>query len=104
MNDSWQGISFTDITGIQFAKSFIQNHHTQVQRERINMVAPVVKNLPASAGRRKRCGFNSWAGKVPWRGAWQPTPVFLPRESHGQRSLADDSPQGHKEADTTEAI
>ena len=30
----------------------------------------------------------SWVGKIPWRRAWQPTPVFLPRESHGQRSLA----------------
>ena len=35
--------------------------------------------------RHKRCGFNTW---VPWRRAWQPTPVFLPGESHGQRSLA----------------
>ena len=41
--------------------------------------------------------------KIPWRRAWQPTPVFLPGESHGQRSLAGYSPQGHKELDTTEA-
>ena len=33
---------------------------------------------------------------------WQPTPVFVPEESHGQRSLAGYSPQGHKEPDTTE--
>ena len=31
----------------------------------------------------------SWVGKIPWRRAWQPTPVFLPGESHGQRSLVD---------------
>ena len=37
------------------------------------------------------------------RRTWQPTPVFLPRESQGQRSLAGYSPQGHKELDTTEA-
>ena len=37
--------------------------------------------------RRKRCGFDPWVGKIPWRRAWQPTPVFLPGESHGQRSL-----------------
>ena len=35
---------------------------------------------------------------------WQPTPVFLPRESHGQRSLADYSPWGRKESDTTERL
>ena len=47
--------------------------------------------------------FNPWVGKIPWRKAWQPTPVFLPREAHGHRSLAGDSPWGHKESDTTEA-
>ena len=35
----------------------------------------------------KRRGFDPWVGKIPWRRAWQPTPVFLPGESHGQRSL-----------------
>ena len=39
--------------------------------------------------------------KIPRRRAWQPTPVFLPRESHGQRSLVGYSPWGHKELDTT---
>ena len=42
-------------------------------------------------------------GKIPWRRAWQPTPIFLPGESHGQRSLEGHSPQGHKESDMTEA-
>ena len=41
--------------------------------------------------------------KIPWRRVWQPTPVFLPREFHGQRSLAGYSPQGHKDLDMTEA-
>ena len=36
----------------------------------------------------KRHGFDPWVGKNPWRKAWQPTPVFLPGESHGQKSLA----------------
>ena len=36
----------------------------------------------------RRHGFDSWVRKIPWRRAWQPTPVFLPGESHGQRSLA----------------
>ena len=37
--------------------------------------------------RHKRHGFNSRVGKIPWRRAWQPTPVLLPGESRGQRSL-----------------
>ena len=53
--------------------------------------------------RHKRLRFDSWVGRISWRRAWQPTPVFLPGESHGQRSLAGYSPQGHKETDTTEA-
>ena len=39
----------------------------------------------------------SWDGKIPRRRKQQPTPVFLPRESHGQRGLAGSSPWGHKE-------
>ena len=49
-----------------------------------------------------RPGFNPWVGKIPWRRQWQPTPVFLSGEIHGQRSLAGYSPWGHKESDTTE--
>ena len=37
-------------------------------------------------------GFNPWVGRIPWRRAWQPTPIFLPGEFHGQRSLAGYSP------------
>ena len=42
--------------------------------------------------RRKRCRFDPWVGKIPWRRAWQPTPVFFCRESHWQRSLVCHSP------------
>ena len=52
--------------------------------------------------RPKRCGFDPWVGKIPWRRAWQPTPVFLPGESHRQGNLAVYSPQVHTELDTTE--
>ena len=38
--------------------------------------------------RCKRLGFSPWVGKIPWRRSWQPSPVSLPGESHGQRSLA----------------
>ena len=50
----------------------------------------------------QRCGFDSWARKIPWGRAWQPTTVFLPGEPHGQRSLAVYNPEGCKELDTTE--
>ena len=59
-------------------------------------VVPVVENPPASVGRRKRCGFGPWVGKIPWRRAWQPTSVSFPGESHAQRSLVGYSPWGHK--------
>ena len=50
----------------------------------------------------RRLGFNPWVGKIPWSGKWQPTPVFLPGEFHGQRSLPGYSPWGRKESDTKE--
>ena len=52
-----------------------------------------------------RPGFDHWMGKIPWRRAWQPTPVFLPGESHGQRSRPG-GPQtmGWKELDRTEQL
>ena len=46
--------------------------------------------------------FNPWVGKIPWRKKWQPAPIFLPGEFHGQRSLAGYNPWGHAESDTTE--
>ena len=49
-----------------------------------------------------RLRFNPWAGKVPWRREWLPTPVFLSREFHGQRSLVGYSPWGCKETEMTE--
>ena len=60
----------------------------------------VVKNLPASEG---EAGWISGSRRsIPWRRKWQPTPVFLPGESHGQRSLVGYSPWGRKEPDATE--
>ena len=50
-------------------------------------MALVVKNLLANAGDFKRRTFDPWAGKIPWRRAQQPTPVFMHGESHGRRSL-----------------
>ena len=52
----------------------------------------MVKNPPA----KRRRKFNPWVGKIPWRRKWQPTPVFLPGKSHGQRSLG--NPTDKREA------
>ena len=53
-------------------------------------------NGKESAGQCRRQVFDPWIRKMPWRSNWQPTPVFLPGKSHGQRSLVDYSPWGHK--------
>ena len=47
------------------------------------------------------CGFDPWVRKIPWRRKWQPTPVFLPGKSHGQRGLAGYSSWGREDLDTT---
>ena len=64
----------------------------------------MVKNLPANAGDIKRHAFDPWVRKNPWRREWLPTPVFLPKESHGQRSLAGYSPWGREQSDPTEQL
>ena len=61
----------------------------------------VVKNLLANV-RDIRTQVQSPVGKIPWRRTWQPTPVFLPGESHGQRSVVGYSLQGHQESEMTE--
>jgi len=60
----------------------------------------MVKNLLACG----RPWFNPWVRKIPWRSEWLPTPVFLPGKFHGQESLVDYSPWGHKESDRTEQL
>ena len=54
-----------------------------------------------SAYQYRRCGFNPWVRKIPWRRKGQPTPLFLPGKSHGQKSLVGYSPWDCKELDTT---
>ena len=55
------------------------------------------KRIHLQCCRCKGHGFNPWVRKITWRRKWQPTPVFLPRESHEQRSLTGYSPWGYKE-------
>ena len=64
-----------------------------------SLVAQSVKNLPAM---QKTLVRSLGWGDSPGEGNGLPTPVFLPGEFHGQRSLGGYSPRGHKESDTTE--
>ena len=54
------------------------------------------KESACQCRRHKKRVFSPWVGKIPWRRKWQPTPVFFPGESHGQRNLAGYSPWGCK--------
>ena len=62
------------------------------------------KEPTCQSRRHRKCGFNPWVRKIPWRRAWQPTPVFLAGGVHGERSLVGYSPWGCKESDMTEPI
>ena len=61
------------------------------------------KNPPVNSEDVRDQGSVPGSGKIPWKRKWQPTPVFLPKEFHGQRSLMGSSPWGHKLSDMTEA-
>ena len=62
------------------------------------------KRIPLQCRKCKRCRYNPWVGKIPWRRKWQLTPIFLPGKSHGQRSLEGYSVWGCKESYTTERL
>ena len=64
----------------------------------------MVKNPPANAGRHKRHRFHPWVGNIPCRKAWQPTPVFLPAKSHGQRDRVGYRPWVLTELNMTELM
>ena len=57
-----------------------------------------------STCQRRRCRLHPWVGKIPWRRKWQPTPVFLPGKSHGQRSLMGYNLWDRRESDMTEQL
>ena len=64
------------------------------------LVAQMIKNLPVV----QETWFSPWVRKIPGRRKWQPTPLFLPGESHGQKSLVGYSLWGGKELDMTERL
>ena len=71
-----------------------------LHREGASLVAQTVENLPAMWETQ----FNPWVRKIPWKRQWLPTPVFLPGEPRGQRSLASYSPWGFRESDMTKQL
>ena len=78
-------------------------HLRTIGRIYLNLVAQTVKNAVKNLQYRKS-SFDPWVRKISWRKEWLPTPVFLPGESHGQRSLVGYSPWGSKESDTAEQL
>ena len=78
-------------------------HRNERKYEEMDVQTPRWQRTRLQCRRRKRCGFDPWVRKIPQRRKRQPTPVFLPGKSHGQRSPEGYSPWGRKESDTTEA-
>ena len=68
--------------------------------DKLNLGLPWWFSGKKSTCQCRRYGFNPWVRKIPWRRKWQPTPVFLPGKSHGQRNLAGYSPQGSQKSQT----
>ena len=86
------GLLPSDYLGLRFGSSFMScGIWGQLQRFSV-----------LQCKRHNRCGFKHWVRKIPWKMAWQATPVFLLGESHRQRSQAGYGPQGQKELDMTE--
>ena len=82
--------SFTE--GETEAQRGLGTHPTDAKLYKIPGIScPVQNPFPGGTSchcrRHRRCGFDPWVGKIPWRREQLPTPVFLPEESHGQRSL-----------------
>ena len=77
-----------------------------LKKKKIKTIEAV--GLPCSSNGKEIClqyrrlRFDPWVGKILWRREWQSTPVFLPRKSQGQRSLAGYSRWSHRESDTPE--
>ena len=75
---------------------------TQFMTVLLRMGFPGGSDSKESARKAGDPGWIPWVGKIPWRREWQPIPVFLPGEFHGQRRLEGYSPSCQKESDATE--
>ena len=76
-----------------------------IRKEKVKLIDPWLPwwlSGKESACQCRRCRFDPWVRKIPWRRKWQPTAIFSPGESHGQRRLAGYSQWGVTELDMTE--
>ena len=80
----------------------IETAQAKITNDFYRLLLPKPKTPLATAGDAGDVGSIPGSGRFPWRRKWHPTPVFLPGESHGQRSLVGYSPWGHKELNMTE--
>ena len=84
------------VCGVAKSQTQLSDFHFQLPN------SDLVKRLPWwLSGKEPTCQcrrlrFDPWVGKVPWRREWQPTPVFWPGKSHGQRRLGGYIPWGHR--------
>ena len=104
----WKGIVFMSSFQTEFhcfqhlthPEAGLAAHRVDLQRIELGLPRWLRQQRICLQCRRPR--FNPWVGKIPWRREGLPTPVVLPGEFHGQRSLAGYSPRGCKESDMTE--
>ena len=90
-------VNFSTMKVYCFSEKEIRSAFLRTDIEKMDFPGSASGKEPACQCRRhKRLGFDPWVRKIPWRRKWQPTPVFLPRESHGQRSLVGYGPWGHR--------
>ena len=94
-------VCFSSIETGKFSLSSSLTHVTRVPS--FNLFAHIQQfgvtrwfNSKESICQSRRCEFDPWVRKIPWRRKWQPTPIFLPWKSPGQRSLVGYSPGDHK--------
>ena len=105
---SWDRLDARAHKCLRWPVLFFSLFKTKLSQVKASQVALVVKNLPPSESTcqcrwQKRRGLDPWIGKIPWRRTWQPTLIFFPGESHGQRGLAGYSPYV-AESDRTEQL
>ena len=82
----------------------------QAKAKALKLQLYLVLDFPGGSDSKVSCvqcgrrGFNPLVGEIPWRRKWQPTPVLLPRKSHGRRSLVQTIVHGVTESDTAEQL
>ena len=87
-----------------FFKKWVKDLHRRLSKDIQMAGLPWWPGSKQSTCQRRRPGFDPWVRKILWRRKWQPTSVFLPQKSHGQRSLSSYSPWGRKQLDTPERL